>query len=151
MSRDDTRSAELAREDLPARFPRYVTGAAKASLAARFRLENNAGMQDWEYEVSDPARLPEFLAAFRSGELNAEERFALMEIMIDSVNDLAWAGENWQPFWHEIAALLEAEPELHVTTMVYWASPGRDDLENCWGVTPVMRQVWDRVRPRLGL
>jgi hypothetical protein len=73
--------------ELPRHLCRYPTAAAIASLAARFNLPNEPNMQDWEHEVSDHKRLAEFLEAYESGSLTEDERFTLMETIVDSVEE----------------------------------------------------------------
>ncbi|MCP5384447.1 MAG: hypothetical protein H6913_07510 [Altererythrobacter sp.] len=45
-------------------------------------------MQDWEFEVADANRIDEFLSAYQSQELTDDERFTLMEMIIQSFEDL---------------------------------------------------------------
>ncbi len=48
---------------IPKRLWRFPTLATIDLLAQRFNLPNHPNMQDWEYEVADPDRVDEFLAA----------------------------------------------------------------------------------------
>ena len=45
-------------------------------------------MQDWEWEVASPERIDEFLAAYEGGELTDDERFTLMETLLQSFEDV---------------------------------------------------------------
>jgi hypothetical protein len=58
---------------------RWPTSQARMALSARFKLPYDDSMQDWEWEVADPARLSEFLGAYSCGQLTDDERFSLME------------------------------------------------------------------------
>jgi hypothetical protein len=52
------------------------------------RLESCPHMQDWEWEVADSERINEFPSAYESGELSDDERFTLMETILQSFEDL---------------------------------------------------------------
>jgi hypothetical protein len=73
---------------VPDHLRRYPTRKAIDSLAARFDLPYTPFMQDWEWEVADSDRIDEFVAGYHSGELNEDERFTLMETIIQSFEDL---------------------------------------------------------------
>jgi len=62
----------------------YPTRTAIDALAARFGLPNRPDMQDSEWEVAGPTRLDELINAYKSGELDDDERFTLMETIIQS-------------------------------------------------------------------
>lgn len=42
---------------------------------------------DWEYEVSDSSRVADFLFAYENFNLEKEEKFALMIVIISSYDD----------------------------------------------------------------
>jgi hypothetical protein len=67
---------------VPEHLWRFPTEQAIASLAARFDLPNESYMQDWEWEVADPERIDEYITVYNSGELNDDERFTLMETIV---------------------------------------------------------------------
>jgi hypothetical protein len=69
---------------IPEHLWRSPTRAAINALALRFDLPNTQGMQDWEHEVADADRIHEFIAAYQSGQLDDDERFTLMELIIQS-------------------------------------------------------------------
>jgi hypothetical protein len=124
--------------ELPKHLIRHPQKAAVDSLAARFGLRNEPDMQDWEWEVSDPTRIDEFLAAYESGELNDDEKFLLMQIIIDSSEE---AGDHFldSDAWAKILSLIEANIALHIYSVWYWSSTDNEDLEDCWRVARSMR------------
>jgi hypothetical protein len=101
-------------------------------------------MQDWEWEVADPKRIDEFLRAYEGGELSDDERFTLMETILQSFEDLSRTLEA-DKRWLQVLALLEANIQLHIYTVWYWA-----DLENdtTWKVAPFLRQILEKHRGR---
>lgn len=66
---------------------RHITASAIHALAQRFNLLYDHFMQDWEYEVADPNRIDEFIDAYLSNELNEDEKFALMETILQSFEE----------------------------------------------------------------
>jgi hypothetical protein len=101
-------------------------------------------MQDWEYEVADKERFDEFLEWYSTGAANDDERFSLMEILIQCVEDMD-ADAN---AWSRIKPILVANRELHIDTVRYWAALAEDNLEmeaenpdHCFQVSGRMRQL----------
>lgn len=124
---------------------RCATGASRAQLANRFDLPIGPHMQDWEWQVADPNRIDEFLAAYKSGELDDDERFTLMEMLIQSFDDLEEELEM-HPRWTELLDLLEENAELHAKTLWYWSTPAADEVEPEWSVSPYLWEVVQRRR-----
>jgi hypothetical protein len=124
-------------DEPPARYP---TRAAIDSLAARFGLPNDPRMQDWEWEVADPGRIDEFLAAYESGELTDDERFTLMETMVQSFEELS-RQVGTDPRWPRLLDILDRHADLHLRTIWYWSCLETEDLADCWQVTPFMRAL----------
>ena len=102
-------------------------------------------MQDWEWQVADPARIDELLAAYQGGALSDDERFTLMETMIQSFEDLPHH-VGTDPRWRTLLDLLDRHANLHLHTIWYWSALETDDLTDCWSVTPYMRSLLVRQR-----
>ena len=132
--------------EIPQRLWRFATSNARDTLATRFGLRNEPGMQDWEWEVADPSRVEEFLAAYESGELSDDERCLLIEPIIQPVFDVE------SLHWKKTQFLLEANIELHIHTVCYWACLNtleeEDGLELAWNCAPAMRAILNRHRVR---
>jgi hypothetical protein len=112
-------------------------------------------MQDWEWEVADPARFNEWVTVYRDEPLTDDERFTLMEMLIQCVEDLAGMRQKWTTAeqmleWHEVAELLRDRPRLHASSIAYWGLPDEDDdPEHLFRVSVGMRRVWEEIRPSL--
>lgn len=132
--------------DIPRHLWRFPTADAIASLAARFGFPNTSAMQDWEWEVADPARIDEFLVAYSSGELSSDERFTLMETIIQSFED---SGEDLasDPRWRSVLGLLDEFIDLHIYTVWYWACD-EDGVDDGFRVTKDLRSLLGRHRRR---
>ncbi len=129
--------------ELPRHLWRFPTRAAILSLAARFDLPYGEGDQDWEYTHSRFEQVPAYLAAYTSGELDDDERFVLMEMIIDRLN-----GHPEEPEYAPMLRLVEENIELHLATIWYWASTDYigEDPEFSWEVAPAMREILWRHR-----
>lgn len=114
-------------------------------LAERFGLPNDPRMQDWEVEVADFARVAEFLAAYSGPSYSDDDRFALMELIVASLDDGARAGHQLGEHWARTRRLLLGNGRLHAQTLSYWARGNDDDPEHQFAITPLIRWVWREV------
>lgn len=133
----------------PERLWRFPTAEARQKLAGRFGLPNEPGMQDWEWQVADPERLYEFLAAYGSGELSDDERFTLMETILESFRGTGEV-EDSSPRWQTTLDMIEQNVELHIHTICYWACLG-SELEDAFEAAPFMRTILHRHRQQFNL
>ena len=134
---------------LPEHLQRWVTGQARKSLAVRLELPLDPYMQDWEWEVADPSRLDEFLNTYLLEALDDDERFALMEVIIQSIEDTESGEIELLPQWKFVEGLLKAAPVLHAKTVNYWSTLADRPLEDCFRVTGPMRRIWAEIQPAL--
>lgn len=81
-------------------------------------------MQDWEYEVSDPDRIQEFINEYDKSYTSDHEKGSLMEIILDSANILLQENrlDEFEDFKIEIIDRLERNQTLHRGTITYWRS-----------------------------
>ena len=125
---------------VPEHLFRSPTRASIEALAQRFELPFDTSMQDWEWEVADSGRIDAFLEAYRSGELDEDERFTLMVTIIQSFEDAPQAPEA-DPRWREVLELLTKSIDLHISTVWYWAATDHECLDEAWQVTPSIRKL----------
>jgi len=97
-------------------------------------------MQDWEWEVADATRLPEFLTTYVSGQLTDDERFSLMEIMIQCVEE-SEPSERFEAAWTSLEPLLAGNASLHRSTVEYWACLDSKKDEDMFRVSRRMRDL----------
>ncbi|MEM1196923.1 MAG: hypothetical protein AAGH57_12525 [Pseudomonadota bacterium] len=133
---------------IPDHLWRHPTRAAIDALALRFGLPNTPDMQDWEHEVADSRRIDEFLAAYQSGILSDDERFTLMETIIQSFENLAEPLES-DSRWPTVLELLNTNIRLHAKTVWYWALPDESDNANLWAVSLPLRPILETHRSEL--
>lgn len=132
---------------IPEPPPRYPTAAAIDSLARRFGLPNGPNMQDWSWEVAGAGRLDEFLAAYENGGLDDDERFTLMEILLQSFEDLG-RSTGFDSRWDRTLEILDRNIDLHACSVWYWSSLENDNLEDQWLVAPFLRRLVEKHRGR---
>jgi hypothetical protein len=97
-------------------------------------------MQDWEWEVADPKRINEFLSAYESDLVTDDERFVLMETLIQSFEE---SGRSLPDDlrWCQVLELLDKNIALHIYSVWYWSDLENDNADDAWRVTPFLRKV----------
>lgn len=130
---------------------RFTTVGAIDALSVRFGLRNGPNIQDWEYEVADPARTEEFLSALEREEFTDDERLIFSETVMQCFESLACLGLNLAQSeqWHRFVRLLRLRPRLHASTLFYW-SDIETPLEDSWLVAPLVRELWKELEPVAG-
>ena len=104
-------------DELPQHLWRYPTNAAQDALAARFDLPNEDWMQDWEYVAPRAEQLDEYLAAYQSGKLDGDERFTLMEMMLECLRGDEEAPQRPAVLRLAVLRLIEENIQLHLQTI----------------------------------
>lgn len=130
---------------IPEHIWRFPSRKAIASLAKRFDLPNTLEMQDWEWEVADSDRIDEFVSAYESGELDDDEKFTLMETIIQSFEDLETALSNNKK-WSHVLELIEKNINLHIYSVWYWSDLKTVGEDKRWRVSRYMRSILFRHR-----
>jgi len=136
---------------IPEHLVRYPTRAGQEALAARLHLFIDPSFQDWEWMIADSSRFEEWIAVYQDESLSDDERFSLMEILIQCVEDMCLGDKPAEqlPEWQAVAALLLANGRLHASTICYWSALGHDDPEEQFHVSAPMRRVWDKIQQSL--
>ena len=130
---------------VPDHLIRHPTRAAIDQLSERFGLRNEPGMQDWEIEVADSSRCSEFLSGYENLGLDEDERFTLMWTILQSFEDLETSLDE-STDWQRVLFHLEADIEVHISTVWYWSALDAESDEETWRITPYMREVLSRHR-----
>ncbi|MDH0031949.1 MULTISPECIES: hypothetical protein [unclassified Acinetobacter] len=122
-------------------IPKFPTKEAIAALSKRLNLPYHNNMQDWEYEVADATRIDEFLEDYLHNQTLDEEKFVLMEILLESFTEIGDLDNDSR--WAIVLLLLEKNINIHAHTICYWSN-GDELLENSWNVTPFVRKIFDQ-------
>ena len=123
---------------------RYWSTQGRMALAERFGLRYSDLMQDWEWEVADARRFDEFLDVYSTVDMPDDQRFSLMEVLIQCVEDTD-DPHRFASYWSAIEPLLLERAAFHRGTIEYWAMLDNifeADPDFSFRVSPAMRRVW---------
>lgn len=129
--------------DLPEHLWRFPTAAAIENLATLLGVPNDVSMQDWQWQIADSTRIDEYLGLYQGNSLTDDERFTLMETIIQSFADLP-TELSTDPRWETVLETLDRNIRLHAHSVWYWATLENESLDDCWTVTPFMRKLVDK-------
>jgi len=120
---------------------KYPTTKAIASLIEKLNLpQQDLYSQDWELEVVNSKRIPDFIACYESTN-DIDEKFTLMIIIIGSCNDALVEGILDEAIWEKVKAYLIRDNNLHKATINYWALEDYNDLKDCFEITSRIREI----------
>ncbi|WP_052085236.1 hypothetical protein [Cellulophaga sp. E6(2014)] len=119
---------------------RCGTGKAMEKIAADLNLRIESGMQDWSYEVADEKDFEKYLIHYDKLN-NDDEKFVLMEILIQSATEQTKVSD-FDNCWIELRNRIISDFEIHKYTVYYWCLFDNENLEDCWTITPYIRELW---------
>ena len=127
---------------------RYSTHEAQAAIAELLKLpEPDHLTQDWDVLVADPTRVDEFVTLYENHTSLAEdEKFALLDVILVSYDDLAREEGKICECGHRIRKILDVEFRLHAYTVYYWClwdAGVEPDEEHIFCITRCMREIWN--------
>ena len=126
-----------------ARFP---TTAGRINLSKRFDLPYESWMQDWEWEVADAARIPEFLAVLSGEPLRDDERISLAEMLLESFDEHLVSTGKHHGDWGRFADVILSRSDLHLDTLKYWACDGSEQADT-FAVAALVRTLLGACTP----
>jgi hypothetical protein len=112
-------------------------------LANRFGLEPHPGWQDYPLEVSDSARVEEFVQAYELEQLNSAQQLMLMELILYSLDELvpSLPDESSANILQRIRTLLEQDWQIHARLVRYWALIDDQDTIGGFCITPFAQEI----------
>jgi hypothetical protein len=122
--------------------PRWETRASIEKLTMMFGLRSDPHMQDWEIEAADPRILERLVDAYGNPTFSDDDRFALMSLIIGSIDKAKHEGADISDVWPRVARILAANAPLHAYTMTYWSCGEDSDPDHQFSITPEIRSVW---------
>ncbi|MBP6091219.1 MAG: hypothetical protein KA521_08195 [Crocinitomicaceae bacterium] len=122
--------------------PTFRCGTRKAidELAEELNLPNEKWMQDWPYEVVIASDIEKYIDHYQTL-ADDDKKFVLMEGIIQATEDQT-SEELFLKYWERVKFILERDFNVHEFTIHYWASFDIENIEDCWKITPLMRQLW---------
>jgi hypothetical protein len=130
---------------------KFPSCAGREALAARLCLPIDPLSQDWEWEVADTRRFQEWISVYQNEALSDDERFSLMEILIQCIEDMRQGDKLAEqlPEWQAVVTLLLKNCQLHASSIFYWSAFGHDDPDEQFRISVPMRQVWAKIEQSL--
>ena len=127
--------------------PKYETQAATDYLDGYLNIgAADRIQQDWDVENADGKRLAEFCDLYCGDKLDVELKFALMKLIIASLDNLFYADghldDSDQHLAKRVETMLRHDFILHFYTLHYWCLFDEEDINNVFGVTPMLRVIW---------
>ena len=119
---------------------RDFTKQAIQKLNSSLQLPYEAWMQDWDILLADPTRIREFINIYDRDQLDHDEKFALMSLIISSYNNQLET-EPVAEIENDVRRLLTRDYEIHKDRIQYWCCFDSVGSEY-FAVTPLMRRLW---------
>ena len=126
------------RPTLPARV--WDTARARIQVAQRLGLRYHDRMQDWPWEVAEPAALASYVQLYTQTP-DAEERVVLMEMMLQAASEQP-TPEALAPYWPRIKTLLDHDASLQAWVVLYWCVWRGNEPDERFTVSPYLREWW---------
>jgi hypothetical protein len=118
-----------------------LTKISISKLTQRLSLPASGTEQDWDIELADKTRLGAFLAAYEDPSTSADDKFALMALLLASVDQHLGDNATLPGEWDRVVKLLAEQPDLHREQIEYWARTEENDPEGWFCLTPHIRDV----------
>lgn len=121
--------------------PEFRCGGNWQDLADLFGYEIGKHDQDWTYTIVEAERIDEYIQAYDTKITNDDTKFSLMEMIIQSLteqDDEKLINEKWK----QVEPILNKDFDLHKYTVYYWCCWDNGDIDDCWRVTPLIREFW---------
>lgn len=103
--------------------------------------------EEWECEVANEYRIDEFITYYQMKLTDDNEKFTLMQIIVESCNDALGNGNLDNEVWKKIKNSLILDCNIHKYTIEYWSDEEEDkDIEDCFVITPLIREVRNEIK-----
>ena len=122
--------------------PAFRCGTRKAidELAVELNLPNENWMQDWPIEVIIPADIQIYIDHYDKLTDN-DKKFVLMEGILDAT-EYQPTEELFLKYWNRVRQILDKNFAIHEYTIHTYACLDTETIENCYKLTPGMREIW---------
>lgn len=121
--------------------PEFRCGGNWQELAELFNYKIDDNEQDWTYTIVEPERINEYIQAYDTKIINEDTKISLMEMIIQSLTEQE-SEILINEKWIFIKLLLTKDFDLHKYTIFYWCCWENEDINDCWSITPLMRELW---------
>jgi sulfur relay (sulfurtransferase) DsrC/TusE family protein len=121
--------------------PEFRCGGNWQELADLFDYEIDKHDQDWTYTIVESDRIEEYIQAYDTKVTNEDTKFSLMEMIIQSLTEQE-DKKLMEEKWKLVKPILNKDFDLHEYTIYYWCCWDNDNIDDCWEVTPLIREFW---------
>ena len=131
----------VAHYEMQIKEPEFRCGGNWQDLADLFGYKVEKNDQDWTYTIAEPRRIEEYIEVYNTKITNDDTKFSLLEMIIQSLTDQ----DNetlMNKHWEKVKPILNRDFEIHKYTIYYWCCWDSDNINDCWDVTPLMREFW---------
>ncbi|MEE9336424.1 MAG: hypothetical protein V3U65_20240 [Granulosicoccaceae bacterium] len=118
-----------------------MAGEAIKLLNKKLNLPATGDEQDWEIELADANRINEFISFYENESLDDDKLYALMALIVGSLEDLACVHPIGEDVWEKISELLCSKYELHKPTIDYWSIVDNKCPDDLFKITKLMRSL----------
>ena len=125
--------------------PRWITPDACRRVEREFGLPYGVHHQDWEHIVSDASVAREFIERYDRSDPDADYRFALAAVAIDSADQAMNNGTLTDDTIHRLRRILIDDGELLRNLIYYWCVFDAETDEEYFTITPFIRAVWNEI------
>ncbi|MCP2026625.1 hypothetical protein L1276_001769 [Flavobacterium sp. HSC-32F16] len=121
--------------------PKFRCGTRTAidKVAKELNMPLDDCMQDWPYEVANSNEIDKYISHYRR--LGDDEKFVLMQAIIQANEDQR-EEESFLKYWIVIQDLLIQDFHIHEYTVYYWSCFDNENIEDCWKISPFMRELF---------
>lgn len=120
----------------------YLKNEAIAFLNQELNLPVSGNEQDWHIELADSDRISDFINFYKSENIDSSVKYALMALILASLDDAVNAQTFDASNWESILKLLKCDYELHKTTINYWSLSNDLDSLNTFAITNLLRSAF---------
>ncbi|MCR9141059.1 MAG: hypothetical protein NXI24_02220 [bacterium] len=120
---------------------RHPTRAAIDRFNSEFRLTEDPHMQDWEIECANPERVEEFTRYYVENNLDDDEKFTLMALILGSFEEYCESASPAEGLWRRIKNLLIQDHEIQKTHIVYYQCRESNDEAEFFSISKRMREI----------
>ncbi|MNI97357.1 hypothetical protein D3C81_1935320 [compost metagenome] len=69
-----------------------------------------------------------------------------MALIISCFDDYLSEGKGPGEIWNQIRYYLLQDYQIHINKIRYWSLEEEDDIENCFSITPLMREILEHMK-----
>lgn len=122
--------------------PTFRCGTRKAidELSEELNIPNDSSLQDWSYTEGKPDDIEKYISHYDLTK-DDDKKFVLMELIIQATEDQN-TEELFLKYCDRIKPILDTDFKLHEFTIHYWACFDNENLDDCWKIAILMRQLW---------